>query len=137
MVNTNSVRQTPLRILVVDDSLTVRTQLCSWLSRRFPDCACLEADSGEEAVALVKSERPAVALVDVFLPGISGFTTAEEIKALAPDMPVFVLSVDDGYAYNVLAQAAGANAFVTKSAIAEQLFPLLDEIIQEGRIVNN
>jgi DNA-binding NarL/FixJ family response regulator len=123
-----SVGQTPLRILVVDDSRTVRTQLCSWLRRRYPGCICLEAESGEEAVALVESEPPTVALVDVFLPGMNGFKTTAAIKALAPQMPVFVLSVDEAYSYNLLAQTAGANAFVAKSAIAERLFPLLEEI---------
>jgi two-component system, NarL family, invasion response regulator UvrY len=130
MANTESVRPASLQILVIDDSRTVRTKICYWLRRRFPGCTCVEAASGEEALALLKVEEPAVVLVDVVLPGMSGFQTTQEIKALAPDIPIFVISVDESYSYTVSAKAAGANAFVTKSAIAEQLFPLLDEILQ-------
>jgi two-component system, response regulator YesN len=132
MVDRGSVREAPLQILVVDDSPTVRTALCRWLRRRFPGYTCLEVVSGEEALAIVRSEQLAVVLVDVFLPGMSGFQTTEAIKELAPDLPVFVLSVDEEQAYAVTAAAAGANAFVAKSAIAEQLLPLLDAVFQES-----
>lgn len=128
--NVGSVREASLRILVVDDSRTVRTKICYWLQRRFPGWTCLEATSGEEAVALVMAEEPAAVLIDVFLPGMSGFETTEAIKALAPEVPVIVLSVDEASSYTVAATAAGANAFVSKAAIAEELFPLLDEILR-------
>jgi CheY-like chemotaxis protein len=132
MVDRGSVRQASLRILVVDDSRTVRTTICHWLHRRFPGCTCLEAVSGEEALTMVQSEPPAVVLVDVLLPGMSGFQTTKAIKALVPDLPVFVLSVNAEQLYEVAAATVGANAFVPKSAIAEQLFPLLDAFFQEN-----
>jgi two-component system, NarL family, invasion response regulator UvrY len=128
--NVGRAREPSLRILIVDDSHTMRTKLCYWLRHRFPGCICLEAASGEEAVVLVRAEEPAVVLVDVFLPGMSGFETTEAIKSLMPEVPVIVLSVNEAYTYSVTAEAAGASAFVSKADITEKLFPLLNEIFR-------
>jgi two-component system, NarL family, invasion response regulator UvrY len=120
-----TIQEAQLRVLVVDDSPTVRSRICYWLRRRFPDCACLEAESGEEAVLMAANEQPTVALVDVFLPGISGFETTRRIKARAPELPVIMLSVDKSYIYTATAAAVGATAFIAKGEIDSELYALL------------
>jgi two-component system chemotaxis response regulator CheB len=99
-----------IRVLVVDDSATVRGHLTEVLSRE-PDVAVVaEATTGERAVELAARIRPDVITMDIVLPGMSGLAATEHIMAHCPT-PILVVSssTNRGELYQTCeALAAGA-----------------------------
>lgn len=80
-----------LRVLVVDDSLTVRRHLCDLLSAD-PDIDVIaEADNGKAAIELCSTLRPDVVTLDMMLPIMSGLAATEYIMAHCPT-PILIVS---------------------------------------------
>jgi two-component system chemotaxis response regulator CheB len=80
-----------LRILVVDDSLTIRRRLCEILDSD-PDISVVgEAENGKRAIELCESLRPDVMTLDMVMPVMSGVTATEYIMAYMPT-PILIVS---------------------------------------------
>jgi DNA-binding NarL/FixJ family response regulator len=78
-------------ILVVDDDKNFRRFATEVFE--LAGYATIEADTGEEAIDLAQKERPAVVLLDVKLPGVSGFEVCRQLKEqFGRDLPVFLIS---------------------------------------------
>jgi DNA-binding NarL/FixJ family response regulator len=109
-----------LRVLVVDDHDVVhwgfRVLLGeqSWVER------CLAARTGDEALELVRTLRPHVALVDLFLAGESGADVCKSIREASPSTRVLLIS-GAGRMSPAAARAAGASGFVSKDLEARDL----------------
>jgi two-component system NarL family response regulator len=111
------VNQMPdkLRIMLVDDHYLVRMGLASIIALE-PDMAvCAEAATGEQALALFRTHKPHVTLMDQRLPGMSGSEATHAIRAEFPDARIIVLStyVCDEEIYTAL--QFGAMAYLSKS----------------------
>jgi len=105
-------------ILVVDDNPQIRHALRAVLVPR--GFTILDARSGEEALDLIRRERVDLILLDVNLPGISGFETCREIRRTS-EIPVIILSVRANERDKVQAFDAGADDYVVKPFGAEEL----------------
>lgn len=77
-------------VLIVDDEDGVRAMLVEILSNE--GFECLEAADGERALELLEKNVPALAVLDLALPGISGAELAWRIRERLPDMPLIALS---------------------------------------------
>jgi DNA-binding NarL/FixJ family response regulator len=78
-------------VLVVEDDRNQRELITSLLERA--GYATVEAASGEEALLAVSSAQPALVIVDVKLPGMSGYEVCRELKdAYGPELPVLFVS---------------------------------------------
>src|SRR5437764_8452292 len=99
-----------IRILVVEDSLTVRRHVCLALAADPELHVVGEAADGRRAVELCRSLRPDVVTLDMVLPGLSGLAATEEIMAFSPTPIVIVSSAENrGEAVTTMAAlAAGA-----------------------------
>jgi DNA-binding NarL/FixJ family response regulator len=75
-----------------------------------------EADSGPAGIGLAPQLDPDVVLVDLDLPEMDGLSTARELHAITPQIPVILLSLTDNEATRAQAREAGAIDFVTKQA---------------------
>lgn len=80
------------RILVVDDELPNRAYLKKILTTR--GCEVLEAPDGAMALQLVRAHKPDLALVDVMMPGISGYEVCQTIKSdpALQEIPVIMVT---------------------------------------------
>jgi two-component system, OmpR family, KDP operon response regulator KdpE len=105
-------------ILIVDDSPQIRHALRALLVPR--GFTILDARSGEEALDLIRRERVELILLDVNLPGMSGFETCREIRRTSA-IPVIMLSVRASERDKVQAFDAGADDYVVKPFGAEEL----------------
>jgi two-component system chemotaxis response regulator CheB len=107
-----------LRVLVVEDSLTVRRYLCDVLSSD-PDIEIVgEAEDGKRAVELCQALAPDVITLDMFLPVMSGLSATEYIMAHFPT-PILIVSssVNRGDLFKMYdALAAGAVDVLEKPA---------------------
>ncbi len=102
------------KILVVDDSPTDRQFLAEALSRRGYECVC--AAGGEEGIARSKADRPDLVLMDIVMPGMSGF---QAMRAIARDpqtahIPVILCSSKRQDTDRVWGLRQGARDYVTK-----------------------
>jgi CheY-like chemotaxis protein len=104
----------PTRVLVVDDSATMRSIIVKLLAAsRFP-LEIEEAQDGIEALKLIASGKFDLVLVDYNMPGLNGIETLMEIKRQHPAVRVVVMtSAQDGTVAD-RARTAGASAFLKK-----------------------
>lgn len=86
----------PVRVLVVDDQEPFRLAAAAVVATTPGFVLAGEAGSGEEALEAVRRLLPDIVLLDVVLPGMDGWTTAERIRAGHPSVRVVLLSTYDG-----------------------------------------
>lgn len=105
-----------VRVLVVEDSLTVRKRLCEILATD-PDLEVVgEAENGKQAIKLCQSLKPDVVTMDLTLPIMSGLAATEYIMAHCPT-PILVLSAADNR----------AGMFKTSEALEAGAFGVLEK----------
>ena len=110
-----------ITILLVDDHSIVRQGLTMRLHLE-PDLRVVgEAESGEEALLLVAQLHPNIVLMDVDLKCMDGIAAAAELRALAPQSAVVILSLCDDRRTREAAYAAGAVSFVSKQDSGDAL----------------
>ena len=103
-----------MRLVIADDHGVVRGGLRLLLDRQ-PDMEVVgEAADGAEAVAETLARRPDLAILDVAMPRAGGLEATREIKALAPEVDVLILSMHDDERYLFEALKAGAAGYVLK-----------------------
>ena len=105
-------------ILIVDDNPQIRRALRAVLVPR--GYTIIDARSGEEALDVIRRERVSLVLLDVNLPGMSGFETCKEVRRTS-GIPVIMLSVRASERDKVLAFDAGADDYVVKPFGADEL----------------
>jgi len=107
-------RKVPPLVLVVEDN-PVNLELVSALLEEHA-CETLVATTGDVALDLLRQSRPNLILVDVQLPGMSGYEVTRRIKAdpALADIPVVALTAHAMAHEDVRARDAGCDAFLTK-----------------------
>lgn len=113
------------RILIVDDSKLARMAVIKALMSLRPDWTRLEASNADEALALVKQQAPDVAVLDFNMPGKDGLALASEIRELAPQIRLAVISANHQVEVVNRAREAGA-AFLAKPLTEKSLGEFLD-----------
>jgi DNA-binding NarL/FixJ family response regulator len=110
-----------LKIMLVDDHYLVRMGLTSVINLEPDMRICAEAATGEQAIAMYRSKRPDVTLMDLRLPGMNGADTIQAIRRDVPDARFVMLStyVCDEEIYGAL--QAGAMAYLVKSVQRDEL----------------
>ena len=101
-------------LLLVDDDLFVRHLLRDAIHQSGLDVRLLEASDGQEGLELAARERPAVMLLDLFMPRRSGLEVLEALKDSSPDTRVLIISSMDVEPVVEQAISAGAVGFVGK-----------------------
>jgi two-component system KDP operon response regulator KdpE len=81
----------------------------------------VEASRGEEALKMLRTCAFDVILLDVNMPGIGGIETLRRMRALAPRMPILMLTVRDAEEEKVVALELGADDYVTKPFSTREL----------------
>ncbi len=109
------------KILIVDDSPTERFFLADLLSKR--GYAVVTAENGEEALSKVKSEKPSLVVMDVVMPGTSGF---QATRAIARDpatqsIPVILCTSKSAESDRIWGLRQGAKEYVVKPVDPDEL----------------
>lgn len=106
------------RILIVEDDDHIRTALR--LMFEGENFEVDDASTGEVGVALFARMSADVAIVDLMLPGMTGFDTCLSLRATS-DIPIVIVSARDETADVVLGLESGADDYVTKPFVPEEL----------------
>jgi two-component system cell cycle response regulator DivK len=119
------------RVLVVEDDEKSRRLLCDVLGYHGYEVTGVE--TGEEALAVARTRRPDAALLDIQLPGISGFEVLWKLRGGegAPHLPVLAVtaSVMDQDRRKIL--AAGFDAYVSKPVNIRELLETLKDLFSK------
>lgn len=111
------------KILVVDDEIEVCKALKEFLSIKGYET--FTAQSGKEALSLVRAKNPHIVLLDIIMPGMSGIETLEAIKKTAPATGVVMITAVTDEALGNQALEIGADDFITKPVDLDYLETVL------------
>ena len=119
----------PQKILVVDDSPTERFFLADLLAKR--GYAVVTAESGAEALLKIRSERPSLVVMDVVMPGASGFQVTR-LMSRDPEtqsIPVILCTSKCAETDRIWGLRQGARGYLTKPIDTEELLAKIADLV--------
>ncbi|HBG92340.1 MAG: Fis family transcriptional regulator [Nitrospirae bacterium GWF2_44_13] len=116
-------------MLIVDDEEGIRESLSGILEDEGYDI--LTADSGEEAVRILREASPDLIFLDIWLTGMDGIKTLQEIKAMKPEVPVIMISGHGSIELAVKATQTGAYDFLEKPLSLERVLLVSKRAIEK------
>jgi CheY-like chemotaxis protein len=117
------------RVLVVDDEPDVLLLCRLNLQQRGHEL--LEAADGSAALEIARDRHPDVIVLDLMLPGISGYDVLEALQrdVETTDIPVLVLTAKSLRADRERSHGLGASAFLTKPFLPNELCEMVDSLV--------
>jgi DNA-binding NarL/FixJ family response regulator len=125
-----------IRVALVDDHALVRAGFRHILAREADIEVVGEGASGEEGVALARTLRPDVILMDLHLPGISGMEATERIVRAGGGTRVIAVTAQDEQPFPRRVLEAGASGYLTKACPADELVRAVREVARGGRYLS-
>jgi len=122
------------RILVIDDSKTVRLTLVNMLAQNH--YRLWESESAEEGLELAFSERPQLIFLDIILPDMSGFRALRRIRGneTTRSTPVIMMSGNDNATEKFFLRRVGADDFIYKPFGRFEVFGAIERLIRAGAL---
>ena len=111
----------PIRIMIADDHPVVREGFAAMIETEPGMTVVGQARTGEESLELFRRVRPDVTLMDLRMPGMGGIEAIRAIRREFPDSRVIVLTTYDGDEDIYRALEAGAQAYLLKDMICDEL----------------
>lgn len=124
----------PIRVLLADDHAVVRKGIREFLEMEGMIQVVAEAGSGDAALQLAREHKPAVAVLDIQMPGLSGIEVARAIRAEGLAIGILILTAFDDLPYIKAVLATGANGYVLKTAEAQDIVDAV-KAVNEGQSV--
>lgn len=125
-----SHQQPEAKLLVVDDEPNIRELLST--SLRFAGFDVTAAANGREALAAVERDEPDLAVLDVMLPDMDGFTVTRKLRAAGRHFPVVFLTARDDTDDKVTGLTVGGDDYVTKPFSLEEVLLRLHRLVQRS-----
>jgi DNA-binding NarL/FixJ family response regulator len=119
-----------IQVVLADDHALVRAGIRALLERIDQVEVVGEAGDGLQALELIKELAPDVVLLDLTMPGLSGFEVLKETHEKFPDVNMIVLSVHDSEEYAFHALRSGAVGYLPKSAASAELEVAIERVLQ-------
>lgn len=121
MNNSQEVDVSGLKVMVIDDSKTIRRTAEILLKKA--GCDVLTATDGFEALSLIADNRPDVIFVDIMMPRLDGYQTCALIKhnETFNQTPVIMLSSKDGLFDRARGRIVGSEQYLTKPFTKDEL----------------
>ncbi len=113
-------------ILLVDDHELVRKGLRSVIDGPFAICG--EGSNGQEAVEKSIELKPDLIVLDISMPVMNGIEAARQIRRVAPETKIVLLSIHDSPQFQKEANAV-ADGFVTKTDAANKLLKVINQLM--------
>ena len=104
----------PKRILIADDSATVRTIIRGFLESQSSFEVCGEAIDGVDAIEKAKALKPDLIILDLVMPQINGAEAASVLKRMMPDVPIILFTIYEDVMVKSRASAFGVDLVLSK-----------------------
>ena len=116
-------------VLVVDDEEIIR----DFFTRSLKGYRVLAAQSGEEALQIIRQDRPDLVLLDIKMPGIDGLETLRQIKQVDAGIVVIMLSAYETLQTNLEAARLGAYSSMAKPFDLSEMKPLMQQALNSAQ----
>ncbi len=123
-------------VLIVDDSLTVRSAIRRFLEVTMRMQVCGEAADGVEAIQMAGVHKPKLILMDLSMPSMNGVEAASVIKKQFPESRIVVFTLYTDVIGKSMAKAAGVDVVVSKSEGATGLMRALLPLLREESLLS-
>ena len=123
------------RLLIVDDHEVVRSGLKRLLENNKNISHIAECASGEEAYSYLYENETHIIIMDISMPGKGGIEATQQIKKRYPEIKIIILSMHDNPMMVNKAISAGANAYILKNEISDNLLDALDQLIHGSSLI--
>jgi DNA-binding NarL/FixJ family response regulator len=124
----------PFRILIAEDDESFLAAIALLLEQDDRFIVAGHARDGQEAVELAEEAAPDAVVMDIEMPVVDGVEATRCLRAAAPDLPIVAVSGHD-YEERVLEiRQAGADDYVRKARIAEELPRVLAALLDPSRM---
>jgi DNA-binding NarL/FixJ family response regulator len=125
-----------MRVLIADDHAVFRRGLRETLAESFSRVTFEEAKTAQEALEHVRRKDWDVVILDISVPGKSGFDILDELKRLRPKLPILLLSMHPEEQFARRALKAGVAGYLTKESVPEELKAAVRRVVVGGRYVS-
>ncbi|MDT8310199.1 MAG: twitching motility response regulator PilG [Methylophaga sp.] len=117
----NLTEFTGLKVMVIDDSKTIRRSAESLLQKA--GCEVITADNGFEALPMISAQHPDIMFIDIMMPRLDGYQTCALVKnnPTYRATPVIMLSSKDGLFDRAKGKVVGAEQYLTKPFTRDDL----------------
>ena len=124
----------PIKVLVIDDSNTIRRSAEMFL--RQAGFEVILAEDGFDALAKISDHQPRVIFVDIMMPRLDGYQTCALIKQnpVLKSTPVIMLSSKDGVFDRARGRLAGSDRYLTKPFTKEGLIGAVNEYLKPSYV---
>ena len=121
-----------MKILIADDHANVRRGLREIVLDAFADAQFSEACNGDDVLVQLAGSQPDLLLLDINMPGRSGFEVLKDVKVTYARLPVIMVSVQPESQYALRCFRAGASEYVNKNNASDELVPAIRKIMEAG-----
>lgn len=125
-----------IRILIADDHAVVRHGLKKILSEHSDMAVLGEAENGDEALDQIRQKKWDIVILDMTMPGKSGFDILKDIRVERPSLPVLILSMLPEEQFAKRSIKAGAAGYLTKGSAPEELVRAIRKIYGGGKYIS-
>ena len=122
-------------ILVVDDEPNIRELLST--SLRYAGFEVTAAANGREALDAAEEFQPDLAVLDVMLPDMDGFTVTRRLRDRGEQYPILFLTAKDAVEDRIHGLTIGADDYVTKPFSLEEVITRLRVILRRGNVTDD
>jgi two-component system OmpR family response regulator len=122
----------PVRAVVVDDEVMLAELVT--MALRYEGWDVRSANTGQQAVGVIRDFRPDVVVLDIMLPDIDGLEVLKRVRS-ARDVPVLFLTAKDALDDRVAGLTAGGDDYVTKPFSLEELVARLRGLLRRSSLV--
>jgi DNA-binding NarL/FixJ family response regulator len=129
-------KSNPTRIMLVDDHPVVREGLAESIDREPDMMVCAQAEERSEAIHLIESTRPDLAVIDLMLRGSSGLELIKDVHSRWPRLLLLVVSMHDETLYAERVLRAGAHGFITKQEATRDILLAIRRVLAGGIYLN-
>jgi len=122
-----------IRVLVADDSPMALSAVCEYLEFEGYFDIVGTASDGLNVVQQAELHQPDLVVLDLSMPRMNGLEAAEKMRKLVPNLRLIVFSELDNPALKVECKRHGADGYVRKNRMPEELLDKVYELFPDGR----
>jgi len=114
-------------ILIADDHALIRKGLCEVLSKQ-SDYTILEAANGKDALGLIRSQKPDIAILDIEMPEITGFEVARQVHNEGLSVSIIFLTMFKDESMFNNAMDIGVKGYVLKENTVTEIIQCIEQV---------
>ena len=126
----------PQSIILADDHYVVRQGLAALLQMNGAYKVVCEASNGEEAIQCAARHTPDIIILDLSMPRLNGLEATRRLRHNHPALKIIILSMYDDEAFVARALRYGADGYILKHSMEDELFQALEAVSGDQQFVS-